>query len=258
MGEGGVVGHSPFPIPPADQGEKQRLAFWQKQVEAIPLELLEITGWSSTDRIVNAPGDDGRVDVVPLSKRPRAVLFRVPHEGPARQQWELILRVLRREQSRRRLVAHEKRAEEEEQTRAREALRPIADEAAAVIDQAWAQGQHALELVHAGALDAERRRELEACARALRVGVDRALALRADYRATRRRLERIERTIQHFTDRETHTVYPGLYADINAFLDLQCLDVANVASDELRRKAPSPTRAERAQLLEADIAHDRV
>ena len=73
-------------------------------------------------------------------------------------------------------------------------------------------------------------------------------------RVAERRRDRLELRLKGFRDHLVPRVYPGLWARINAFLDLQALSVANVAGEEFR-KAPRPLTglvARRESELEAD------
>ncbi len=238
-------------LPLLDSGERERLSFWRNHAIAIQSDLLEITGWLSQagDRDVLTDAKD-HVRAVPASSGPANVLFLAPREGTgAYQNWEWCLGYLRMEQSRRRLV------------------RQMVKEAEAAVKAAEAE----LELIRSRheELDA-RLRETEPKARGevvggstpsptgpyarLVEGLAEARENLAEYRSAERRRDRLRLRLEGLRDHLVPRVYPGLWARVNAFLDLQALSVANLASEEFR-KVPRPL-AGLAARLERDLEGD--
>ena len=237
--------------PPVDGGEKERLSFWRHHAVAIQSDLLEITGWLGFDperAVLTRTGGD--VQAVTTGSKPSNVLFLVPPEGTrAYQNWEWCLGYLRLEQSRRWLVRQHVAEAKAELKSAEEELEGV-------------RQRH-------GDLDA-RLREAEPRARAeveggrqpspagpyarLVEGVAEARENLAAYRAAERRRDRLRLRLAGLLDHLAPRVYPGLWARINAFLDLQALSVASVAGEEFR-KVPRPLTGLAARLereLEGD------
>ena len=238
-------------LPLLDSGERERLSFWRNHAVAIQSELLEITGWLSQagDRRVLTDAT-GHVQAVPASSGPANVLFLVPREGTRTyQNWEWCLGYLRLEQSRRRLV------------------RQQVEEAETAVKAAEAE----LERIRhrQEELDA-RLRETEPRARGevvggqppsptgpyaqLVEGVAEARENLAAFRSAGRRRDRLRLRLEGLRDHLVPRVYLGLWARVNAFLDLQALSVANVASEEFR-KVPRPL-AGLAARLERELEGD--
>src|SRR5271157_2190083 len=120
------------PVPVLDTGEQKRLDYWKEHSKALPRELLEITGWltSEPERPI-ASEVDGRIERVRAADATNA-LFRVPDAGPARQLWHHYLTYLRREQANRRLLALRLAAasrDEEDARKAVDAVRQYLDQA---------------------------------------------------------------------------------------------------------------------------------
>jgi len=240
--------------PPAsliDSGERKRLAFWRQHAMALQSDLLEITGWLGFDperEVLTRTPRGARV--VPAESRPANVLFLVPPEGTrAYQNWEWCLGYLRLEQSRRWLVRQQVIEAEAELESAEAELREVRD-------------RHER-------LDARLRIIAERCRREVKYGpaplssgsrlelvqglADARVNLEA-CRVAERRRDRLELRRKGLRDHLVPRVYPGLWARINAFLDLQALSVASVAGEEFR-KVPRPLTGHAARLeseLEAD------
>ncbi|MHB8430192.1 MAG: hypothetical protein ACYDDZ_06630 [Acidimicrobiales bacterium] len=238
-------------MPLIDTGERERLSFWRRHAVAIQSDLLEITGWlnHATERDLLTRTEAGDVSVPPGS-RPSNVLFLVPREGTrAYQNWEWCLGYLRTEQNRRRLVQQhvneaQKRLEAAdvktdnlrlEFLAVRTRLEDLADRSRKGV----ARGSHPSPngpLTH------------------LRSGMGEARATLSAFRAAERHRETIRLQLDGLNDHLVPRVYPGLWARVNAFLDLQALSVASVASGEFR-KVPRPLAGLAARLereLEAD------
>ncbi len=245
-----LPGHS-RPIPLIDSGERERLSFWRQHAVAIPTELLEITGWlaQAIERgaLTDAGGD---VHQVVAGLRPSNVLFLVPQEGSrAYQNWEWCLNYLRIEQGRRRLLQQQvKRAEaavnaaeaELEGLRSRHheldtRLRRLADEARESV-QRECGSEETPKLVQ------------------LRFGLAEARGNQDASRAAERRRETARLRLEGLRDHLEPHVYPGLWAKVNAFLDLQALSVANVASEEFRKVPRSLARV--ATRFERELEED--
>jgi hypothetical protein len=238
-------------LPLIDTGERQRLSFWRHHAVAIQSDLLEITGWLGFDptREVLTRTRAG-VQAVPAGSRPPNVLFLVPPEGTRTyQNWEWCLGYLRLEQSRRWLVrqhaveaeAELKAAEEEvEQIRLRhEGLTARLRETSKQVG-GDAQGAFPPSTVGPRARIAE--------------GLTEARENLDAFRAAERHRATLQLRLAGLRDHLVPRVYPGLWARVNAFLDLQALSVASVAGQEFR-KVPRPLTGLAVRLereLEAD------
>ncbi|MGH9030411.1 MAG: hypothetical protein ACRDV4_12455, partial [Acidimicrobiales bacterium] len=239
------------PVPLIDSGERERLSFWRQHAVAIPSELLEITGWltRAVDREALTE-EEGDVQPVAPGSRPSNVLFLVPQEGTrAFQSWEWCLCYLRMEQSRRRLVQRQvERAKASLEaadaelanlrTRHKDldsGLRPLADEAHRSVQQGDELAAARLTI-------------------RLRSGLAEVRANLASYRGVERRCETARLRLEGLRDHLVPQVYPGLWARVNAFLDLQALSVANIASEEFRKVPRSLARM--ATRFERDLEED--
>ena len=239
------------PVPVIDNGERDRLSFWRQHAVAIPAELLEITGWLALAAEREAlTQKEGGVHRVTAGSRPSNVLFLVPREGTrAYQNWEWCLNYLRMEQGRRRLVQQQvgeaeaalKSADaelEDLRTRHQELdsrLRILADEARPIIQRGdGASSNGPLVPLQLGM--AEARENLTA------------------FRVAERHRETIRLRLEGFRDHLVPRVYPGLWGRVNAFLDLQALSVANVASEEFRKVPRSLARV--ATRFERELEED--
>ncbi|MGB7124147.1 MAG: hypothetical protein WBE40_04740 [Thermoplasmata archaeon] len=215
-----------------DTGERWRLAFWEKHCHAIQSDLLEITGWMgrSPDREVLTEAG-GKVRFVRAGTAPANVLFRVPREGTrAYQNWEWCLGYLRMEQSRRWLVRQQvEEAEralqdsEEELKELRARHRKLDSRLRSLAVRARADARSGSGQQPNGPLAQ------------LQAGMAEARENLAVYRVAERHRDTIRLRLEGHRDHLVPRVYPGLWARVNAFLDLQALSVANVASEEFRR-----------------------
>ncbi len=245
------VAGSSRPIPVIDNGERERLSFWRRHAVAIQSDLLEITGWLN-----RAPERDvltdsgGAVQVVKAGASPANVLFRIPREGTrAYQNWDWCLGYLRMEQSRRRLVQ-----QQIEETQL--ALSRAEDELLASCHR------HQHLDTHLRALAEKAHRAVERGSRPsrhgpyarLQEGLVEARANDAVSRVQERHRDTVRLRLEGLRDHLVPRVYPGLWARVNAFLDLQALSVANVASEEFR-KIPRPL-AGLAARLERELDED--
>jgi hypothetical protein len=220
------------PPPLLDSGEQTRVDYWKDRTEVLPRELLEITGWPGRagegetnpgpEREVAADQEGQRVAV--RATEARNAVFRIPLEGPVRERWQEYLGYLRKEQQNRWLkeellaeaVAEEKAAREE-LTRCHEAVTKAEAELAASRTAGGAPSSQG---------------EVERRTSELRRRVsDRGLA--------QGRWERVAAEVRWRQSRAATPRYVGLHGEINAFLDLQALSVARLASEELRRR-PRP------------------
>ena len=249
---------SDHPVPILDTGEQTRLDYWRMHSEALPRELLEITGWLSRDpeRTVTAEVD-GRIERVRAAEASNA-LFRVPDVGPARELWHLYLTYLRREQANRRLlelrVARATREETEAAIaageaekgleRARRDLEKARARLSQVTENARLTVTALLERARAPGAAKPTRREVSRAANLVRlsnethevdVTAESVRRLESQQRVVVQRLERVRAHVRWLTERSSAKVYIGLWGEINAFLDLQSLSVASVASEEFRR-----------------------
>jgi hypothetical protein len=233
-GFGGVA------VPIFDNSEKARLAYWRQYSTPIPTALLRITGWideSPQRRVVTEI--DGEIVEVPAAANPPNVLFRLPADAPSRQRWEEYLSFLRMHQSRNASVAQLLRQQETIRDELLGEVRSIWDELFERTELARDAARRALAALavevptHVGAArprTQETRSLVHQCRR-----------LATDYRSASRRLDIAERSVRHEREQLEHTIYPGIFSEINAFLDVQCLSTASLASDEFRRR----TRQER-------------
>jgi hypothetical protein len=245
-----LPGHS-RPVPLIDSGERERLSFWRQHAAAIPAELLEITGWLTQATERGALTDaDGNIHRVVAGSRPSNVLFLVPQEGSrAYRNWEWCLNYLRIEQGRRRLLQQQvERAEasvkaadaELEELRSRHQeldtrLRRLADEPREPIRR-------------------EDKCEQNPKLDELRFGLAEARGNQTACRVAERRRETARLRLEGLRDHLAPQVYPGLWARVNAFLDLQALSVANVASEEFRKTPRSLARV--AARFERELEED--
>jgi exonuclease VII small subunit len=246
------------PVPLIDTGEQTRLDYWKEHSEALPRELLEITGWLSREperTITSEVG--GRIERVRAADANNA-LFRVPDAGPARELWHVYLTYLRREQANRRLLElrldRATRAETEAEAAADEARKNL-ERARRDLEKARTRVSEAtekarltvttlLEQARAPGAVKPTRGEVAKAAHLVRlshethdveVASEAARRLESQMRVLDQRLERAHGRVRWLTDRGEAKVYIGLWGEINAFLDLQALSVANVASEEFRR-----------------------
>ncbi len=234
-----------------DSGERKRLSFWRQHAMVLPAELLEITGWLGFDPEREVlTGTAKGIRGVPAGSKPANVLFLVPPEGTrAYRNWEWCLGYLRLEQSRRRLVRQRVLEAESELEGVEVELREIRDRHEGLDAQLRAIAERYSREPKAGAPSTRAIPPAE-----LVEGVVEARANLAAYRVARRRRANAQLRAQGLRDHLAPRVYPGLWARINAFLDLQALSVASVAGEEFR-KVPRPlaglgSRLERE--LEAD------
>lgn len=223
---------SSFLLPFGDNGEKTRLDFWRRHAEPIPVELLRITGWIDEQPSREVVFQSGaRVGVARAQDKPPNVLFRVPSDGEGRREWERILFVLRLEQSRRRSVDLHLQNARRGVTAAR-----------AAEGQAWDRLFETSEM----GKDAARRALAEApgsraaanAAQELASAVEQARGEASRWRIARRHTEDATRIATYWESHSSPSIYPGLFAAINAFLDMQALSVASLASDEFKKRPP--------------------
>ena len=244
-GEGG-----PFAV--LESPEKHRFAFWKDHATPLPRELLELTRWLSSDpgRVVPEQGTDGAVRLTAASAASN-VLFLKPERGPAAALWErvlVLLRTIKANQERIDYMAAE----------ARQRLSEVDDrlrEVAARVEESRPQWKEMYRRARAGR---------KAGHKPSRTGP--AAQLRAELeklRETQRRFETLEqervvaaRRVKFLEGEKASSLRPrpGLWGQINAFLDLQVLSAASVASEEFR-KTPQ-LRALRLSELERQLAEE--
>jgi len=222
-GQGGVI----FPI--ADNSESTRLAYWRQHSQPIPTALLQITGWIDEDPERDVLVQVGHQVVAAKAKsKPTSVLFRLPEDPRGRAEWTYILTWLRREQSRRLMVKkHLDRAE------------LAAKEARALQQHRWDNLYEIVEL----ARDAARRARLAmpGALPELRSLVEQARAEASRWRIASRHSQDSDLLVRSWTRKSVAPVYPGISAQINAFLDVQALRVATVSSGEFMRRPGRPS-----------------
>jgi hypothetical protein len=224
------------PGPLVDLGEKERLSFWRHHAVAIQSDLLGITGWLGFDpaRAVLTATTRG-VRAVRADSRPPNVLFLVPPEGTRTYlDWEWCLRYLRLEQSRRWLVRQQVLEAEAKLESAEAELRAIRDRHAR-LDARLREIAGSVRRERAG----DPARMPAGSPTELVQGLAEARENLTAFRAAQRRKETIQLRLEGLRDHLVPRVYPGLWARVNAFLDLQALAVANVAGEEFR-KSPRP------------------
>ena len=247
----GYVPGSSRPMPVVDNGERERLSFWRRHAVAIQSDLLEITGWLN-----RAPERDvltdsgGAVQVVKAGTGPANVLFRIPREGTrAYQNWDWCLGYLRIEQSRRRLVLQQVEETERALHSAEGELQEIGDRHQQLDTRLRALAKRAQRAVERGSRPSRHGPYAQ-----LREGIVEARANDVVSRAAERHRDTIRLRLEGLRDHHVPRVYPGLWARVNAFLDLQALSVANVASEEFR-KVPRPL-SRLATRLERELEED--
>lgn len=239
------------PVPLIASGERERLSFWRQHAVAIPSELLEITGWlahaAEHGTLTNTGGEVRRVAP---GMRPPNVLFLVPRDGGRTyQNWEWCLNYLRMEQSRRRLV-------QQQIEQATERVRAADAELERIRSQHEALDTRLRSLAE-GARDCERRGDVLRRATLLaelKIGIAGAREDRSAFRIAERHKDTARLRLEGLQDHLAPQVYPGLWARVNAFLDLQALSVANVASEEFRKVPRSLARV--ASRFEQDLEED--
>ena len=239
------------PVPLIDSGERERLSFWRQHAVAIPSELLEITGWlahaAEHEALTEA---EGEVRLIAPGTRPPNVLFLVPRDGGrAYQNWEWCLNYLRMEQSRRRLV-------QQQVERAKESVRTADEELEGLRSQHEALDTRLRSLAEE-ARDCERRGDVlhrATLLAELKLGIVSARENRSAFRIAERHKDTARLRLEGLQDHLAPQVYPGLWARVNAFLDLQALSVANVASEEFRKVPRSLARM--ATRFEQDLEED--
>jgi hypothetical protein len=214
-----------------DNSEKTRLGYWQKFSTPIPAELLRTTGWlsQSPDRMV-VSNVDGKAVAMRAADAPPNVLFRLPDDPKSRALWDSYLHFLRLQQSSRKLV-------EGSVARAKMHL----DAAAAKQQAAWDLVYEADQLARFALKSARKtsdRKERAAWIAQARIHIDEARATASVYRMEAGRLRNAERAHAYYSEKLLPRIYPGIWAEINAFLDMQCLTTASLASDEFRKRTP--------------------
>lgn len=223
-------GSSSFLLPITDNGEKSRLDFWRQHAEAIPADLLRITGWldQAPDRTVFVQ-DGTRVERATARERPPNVLFRVPPRGSAEhRRWQDILFYLRIEKAKRESVTAHLRQAEAALKAARATQETLWAELYEVDETSRDAGRRAREDV----TPAARTRALQE----LRSGTEAARAAASRFRIARKHTLQAQRNLDYWRRNTEPTVYPGLFASVNSFLDMQALGVANIASDEFKKR----------------------
>jgi hypothetical protein len=233
--EYGRHGQSGIGIPIVDNSEKSRLAYWRRYSEPVPTELLKITGWitSSPGRMV-VSRIDGKEVSVRAGDDPPNVLFRLPADAAGRRRWEDYLHFLRLHQSRLSMVKSLVDRETGRKTKLETEVGELWDELFASDQLARFAIKRAREARSAKAFPEALREIAQA-----RSAVHRCRSTASSYRMAMRRLGLAEGSIGHYQERLGEVVYPGLWAEINAFLDMQCLNTASLASDEFRRHTRS-------------------
>lgn len=246
------------PVPFIDTGEQTRLEYWKEHSAALPRELLEITGWLSQEpeRTISSEVD-GRIERVRAADATNA-LFRVPDAGPARELWHLYLTYLRREQANRRLLdlrlVRATRAQTDAQAaveearagleRARRDLERARSRVSEATEKARLTVTTLLERARTPGADKPTRAEVTKAAHLVQlshethdveVASEAVRHLESQMRVLDQRLQRACGRVRWQADRGAAKVYIGLWGEINAFLDLQALSVASVASEEFRR-----------------------
>ncbi|HEV2166433.1 MAG TPA: hypothetical protein VGS23_05595, partial [Thermoplasmata archaeon] len=88
----------------------------------------------------------------------------------------------------------------------------------------------------------------------LKLGIVSARENRSAFRIAKRHKDTARLRLVGLQDHLAPQVYPGLWARVNAFLDLQALSVANVASEEFRKVPRSLARM--ATRFEQDLEED--
>jgi hypothetical protein len=225
-GYGGTIG-----IPIFDNSEKSRLAYWRQYSEPIPAELLKITGWlTNTPSRMVVSRIDGKDVSVRAGDDPPNVLFRLPADAAGKRDWEKYLHFLRLHQSRSSVV--QKLVERE--TRRKVSLDEEVGNLWDALFEADETARFALKRAREASLGSDGEEVRSEIARARRA-VARCRSIASSYRVSVRRLRLAEGAIEHDQENLGQVVYPGLWAEINAFLDMQCLNTASLASDEFRR-----------------------
>jgi hypothetical protein len=255
----------------SDSGEQTRVDYWKDRTEVLPRELLEITGWLGRRDEGASPADPerevtseegGRRVAAKASQAPNAV-FRIPPAGPLRERWAGYLEYLRKEQQNRWL----------KEDLLAEAL---AEEGAATAEVDRRKAELAATEPGLSAPNARVAPEGDPASRCPGAVPDRAGIVgspgfedaRKDYRKpaetrhlteelwlAQQRLERVQAEVRWRRTRNAKPHYVGLHGEINAFLDLQALSVASLASEELRRRPP-PTPRPLLTELEAQLEAD--
>lgn len=223
-------------VPLEDNPERQRFSFWRPHATPIPSELLEITGWlaETPKREVYTVAADGRVSPALAGARPANVLFIVPRTGSREHgEWAWALRYLRTEQSIRRLAKERAEAARVRLAAAERTLDELAEE--------FRQFRSALDQQEV--LSVPKMRAALAEARLRRDRFDDAVRSR-DIAAQQ---------LMGQLDHERTPVLPFAWGRVNAFLDLQALSAASMASEEFRK---TPRRAV-AEAAEAQAALSR-
>ena len=239
------------PIPYIDNGERQRLSFWRDNSTPIPSDLLEISGWLGEDpsRWVVTRGLGGDRSVA-AGTGPANVVFIIDRkDAQALWSWKDCLFRLRLEQGRRRKVKEQVGEAEAALRKADAELDRLREEHAALRERLLVvepRARRELARGHPAAPGGPRTQ--------LRDGVDEARRQRETFHVAERHRDTIQLRLDGLRDHETHRVYPGYWAVINSFLDLQALLTARVASEELKR-APRAA-AFRAEELELALARD--
>lgn len=236
------------PPPLLDSGEQTRVDYWKDRTEVLPRELLEITGWlgradegrgeRDPEREVTAEQEGQRMAV--RAREARNAVFRVPLEGPVRERWQQYLAYLRMEQQNR-WLKEELLAEAVAEEKAAQAELARCDKALKENEAGWAAAKTA----QGAAIESG---EVERKASEVR-------RLDSERRLAKDRWERLQVEARWRRSRAATPRYVGLHGEINAFLDLQALSVARVASEELRRRplpAPRPILIESESLLEEE------
>jgi hypothetical protein len=248
------TGDRPFPI--LDTGEQTRLDYWREHSEALPRELLELTGWITREPERTIPSEvDGHIERIRAADATNAV-FRVPEAGPARELWHVYLTYLRREQANRRLLdLRLARAAEEElelqatlassrnelerahrdldraRTRVAEAEERARLYMSALMERARAGNKPVRKDVGAAAKLVHRAKETHD----VDVAAELVRRTESEVRVLEQRGQRLAGRVRWIRERSRVKVYIGLWGEINAFLDLQLLSVASVGTEELRR-----------------------
>jgi hypothetical protein len=238
-----------------DNSEKLRLGYWQKFSTPIPADLLRITGWlsQSPDRVVVSQVG-GKPVAMRAADAPPNVLFRLPDDPKSRAQWDSYLHFLRLHQSRVKLV-------EASVARAKTRL----DAAATRQQQAWDAVFEADQLARF-ALDRARaprkakdQKDRDGWIAQARIHIDDVRTAASTYRMELGRLHNAERAHAYYVEKLQPQILPGIWAEINAFLDMQCLTTASLASDEFRKRprgsprSPGPASVQEALGIDGGI-----